>query len=51
MSLLKYSPKIDKALMKVVENDLETKVISADRIQAGEVSFVYKVQTQDKGTV
>lgn len=51
MSLLKYSPKIDKTLIKVVEDDLETKVISADRIQAGEVSFVYKVQTQDKGNV
>lgn len=51
MSLLKYSPKIDKTIVKVIENDLKTKVISASRIQAGEVSFVYKVQTRGKGTL
>lgn len=51
MSLLKYSPKIDKIIIKVVEDDLQTKVISIDNIQAGEVSFVFKIQTQNKGIV
>ncbi|QQG43363.1 MAG: aminoglycoside phosphotransferase family protein [Candidatus Daviesbacteria bacterium] len=51
MSLLKYSPKIDKTIIKIVEKDLKTKVSSANRIQAGEVSFVYKIQTENKGTV
>lgn len=51
MSLLKYSPKINKTIIKVVEDDLEAKVISTSRIQAGEVSFVYKIQTEDKGAV
>lgn len=51
MTLLKYSTKIDKTIIKAVEKDLKTRVISTNRIQAGEVSFVYKIQTQYKGTV
>lgn len=49
MSLLKYSAEIGKIIAKAVEDDLKTKVISTSRIKAGEVSFVYKIQTQDRG--
>lgn len=49
--LLKYSPELDQVMVKTIENDLKTKVVSMGRIQAGEVSFVYKIQTGDQGTV
>lgn len=49
--LLEYSEGLDQIIVNTVENDLKTKVISISRIQAGEVSFVYKIQAQDRGTV
>lgn len=48
---LKYSKELDLIIVQTVENDLKTKSISTNRIQAGEVSFVYKIETQDKGAV
>ncbi len=51
MSLLRYSPGIDRTIIKIVENNLKTKVISTNKIQAGEVSFIYKIQTGNKETV
>src|SRR3989344_8786553 len=49
MALLKHSSKIDKTITEVVENDLKTKVISINRMEAGEVSFVYKIKIKDGG--
>lgn len=48
--LLKYSETIDTHIAKAVASDLKTTVVSANRIEAGEVSFVYKINAKDRGT-
>jgi Ser/Thr protein kinase RdoA (MazF antagonist) len=45
--LLPYSPLIDRAVSKAVNASLNIEVVSIEKMQHGEVNFVYKVVTTD----
>lgn len=43
---LRYSPELDKLVPKAVEESLQTKVSSIQKLTHGEVNHVYKVETE-----
>lgn len=48
---LEYSPELDQLNGKAIEQDLGLTVKSIKRIEMGEVSYVYKVNTKEKGNL
>lgn len=48
---LKYSADIDQKIVEAIEEGLDISVVSAKKINSGEVSFAYKIKTKEKGNL
>lgn len=45
---LRYTPDLDKTIIKATEDDLNIHVIEAKKLEGGEFNYSYKIKTSDK---